>query len=95
MLNKKIKFIPINIAILTISDSRTLYDDKSGKTLVEKITKAGHILNDRKIIKDNIKSITNILEVWCKNKSIDVIITTGGTGLTGRDVTPEAVKDFF
>ena len=95
MLNRKIKFVPINIAVLTISDTRTLADDKSGKILVEKLSKAGHILTNRKIVKDSIESITHVLTEWCKNTSVDVIITTGGTGLTGRDVTPEAVIGFF
>ena len=95
MLDKKIKFIPINIAVLTISDTRSLENDKSGKILVEKITNSGHTIQDRKIVKDSIKSIRKVLEDWCDKKSLDVIVTTGGTGLTGRDVTPEAVKGIF
>ena len=95
MLDKKIKFIPINIAVLTISDTRSLENDKSGKILVEKITNSGHIIQDRKIVKDSINSIRKVLEDWCDKKSLDVIVTTGGTGLTGRDVTPEAVKGIF
>ncbi len=95
MLDNKIKFVPVNIAVLTVSDTRTLKDDKSGKLLVEKINKSGHLIQDRKIVKDDVQSITYVLETWCKNNFIDVILTTGGTGLTGRDVTPEAVNDIF
>ena len=95
MLDKKIKFIPVNIAVLTISDTRSLENDKSGKILVEKITNSGHIVQDRKIVKDSVKSIRKILDDWCHKQSLDVILTTGGTGLTGRDVTPEAVQGIF
>tara|TARA_B100001741_G_C16373703_1_gene514472 strand:- start:223 stop:768 length:546 start_codon:yes stop_codon:yes gene_type:complete len=95
MLDKKIEFIPVNIAVLTISDTRTLQNDKSGKILVEKINNSGHVVQDRKIVKDSIPSIRNVLKDWCDKKFLDVIITTGGTGLTGRDVTPEAVEGIF
>jgi len=83
----------VNIALLTVTDTRTLEDDKSGSILVNKISEAKHNLVDRKICKDNKKDIKKILNNWLKKKNIDVIITTGGTGLTGRDITPEAVDD--
>ena len=83
----------VNIALLTVTDTRTLKDDKSGSILVNKISEANHNLVDRKICKDNKKDIKKILNSWLKKKNIDVIITTGGTGLTGRDITPEAVDE--
>jgi molybdenum cofactor biosynthesis protein B len=83
----------VNIALLTVTDTRTLKNDKSGSILVNKIAKAKLNLIDRKICKDNKKDIKKILKYWLKNKKIDVIITTGGTGLTGRDITPEAVNE--
>ena len=83
----------VNIALLTVTDTRTLKTDKSGNILVKKINKAGHNLVEREICKDIKKDIKKILEIWIKIKKIDVIITTGGTGLTGRDITPEAVDD--
>ena len=83
----------VNIALLTVTDTRTLKTDKSGNILVKKINKAGHNLIEREICKDSKKDIKKILKIWIKIKKIDVIITTGGTGLTGRDITPEAVDD--
>jgi len=83
----------VNIALLTVTDSRTLKTDKSGSILAKKILKAEHNLLDRKICKDEKKDIKKILKQWLKKKKIDVIITTGGTGLTGRDITPEAVEE--
>ncbi len=83
----------VNIALLTVTDTRTLKTDKSGNILVQKIAKAKHNLVDRKICKDSKKAIKKILKNWTKKKKIDVIITTGGTGLTGRDITPEALED--
>ena len=83
----------VNIALLTVTDTRTFENDKSGKILASKIKKAKHHLFDRKICKDNKKDIKKIIKKWLKNKNIDVIITTGGTGLTGRDITPEAIKE--
>ena len=83
----------VNIALLTVTDSRTLKDDKSGAILVDKISEANHNLVDRKICKDNKKDIKKIIKDWLKKKNIDVIITTGGTGLTGRDITPEAINE--
>ncbi len=83
----------VNIALLTVTDSRTLKTDKSGAILVNKINKAKNNLVDRKICKYNKKDIKKILKKWLKKKKIDVIITTGGTGLTGRDITPEALNE--
>ena len=83
----------VNIALLTVTDTRTLKDDKSGTILVGKISEASHNLVDRKICKDNKKDIKKIIKDWLKKKNIDVIITTGGTGLTGRDITPEAIDE--
>ena len=81
----------VNIALLTVTDTRTFDNDKSGAILVEKIKLANHNLLDRKICKDNKDDIVLILKEWIKKDNIDVIITTGGTGLTGRDITPEAI----
>jgi molybdopterin adenylyltransferase len=83
----------VNIALLTVTDTRNIDTDKSGKILVEKIKEQKHNLIDRKIVKDEKNQIKIILSQWIKNDNIDVIITTGGTGLTGRDITPEAIKD--
>ena len=83
----------VNIALLTVTDTRTLKTDKSGNILVKKINKAGHNLLEREICKDSKKDIKKILKIWIKIKKIDVIITTGGTGLTGRDITPEAIDE--
>ena len=83
----------VNIALLTVTDTRTLKTDKSGNILVKKINKAGHNLVEREICKDSKKDIQKILKIWTKIKQIDVIITTGGTGLTGRDITPEAIDE--
>ena len=83
----------VNIALLTVTDTRTLKNDKSGRILVEKIKKANHNLIDRKICKDSKNEIKKILKECTKRKKIDVIITTGGTGLTGRDITPEALNE--
>ena len=83
----------VNIALLTVTDTRTFDNDKSGAILVEKINEAKHILFDRKICKDNKDDIKKILQEWLKINELDVIITTGGTGLTGRDITPEAINE--
>jgi molybdopterin adenylyltransferase len=84
-------FIPVRIAVLTVSDSRSAAEDKSGDRLVERLTVAGHVLADRAIIKDETSLIVSRLHNWIDNPEVDVVITTGGTGLTGRDVTPEAL----
>ena len=83
----------VNIALLTVTDTRTFDNDKSGTILVDKIKEANHKLIDRRICKDNKDDIVLILKEWTNQKEIDVIITTGGTGLTGRDITPEAVNE--
>ena len=83
----------VNIALLTVTDTRTLNNDKSGSILKKKIAKAKHNLVERKICKDNKKDIKKIIKKWLKKEKIDVIITTGGTGLTGRDITPEAIDE--
>ena len=83
----------VNIALLTVTDTRTFDNDKSGAILVKKIEEANHNLIDRKICKDNKEDIVLILREWISKKDIDVIITTGGTGLTGRDITPEAIEE--
>ena len=88
-------FIPVRIAILSVSDTRSLTDDRSGQTLVDRLTDAGHILADRKMLRDERAQIADQLRVWCANRDIDVILTTGGTGLTGRDVTVEAHRDVY
>ena len=83
----------VNIALLTVTDTRTFENDKSGAILVKKIEESKHTLSDRKICKDNKENIIKILKDWTNQKNIDVIITTGGTGLTGRDITPEAIEE--
>ncbi|MEE9387374.1 MAG: molybdenum cofactor biosynthesis protein B [Paracoccaceae bacterium] len=89
------KFIPVRIAVLTVSDSRTLADDKSGQVLVDRITAAGHVLAARDIVRDERAQIAEQLRDWCQDPEIDVVISTGGTGLTGRDVTVEAHRDVY
>jgi molybdenum cofactor biosynthesis protein B len=89
------QFIPLKIAVLTISDTRALDDDKSGATLVERVEKAGHTVAGRAIVTDDVGKIRARVEQWIADPAIDVVITTGGTGFTGRDVTPEAVEPLF
>jgi molybdopterin adenylyltransferase len=88
-------FIPVGIAVITISDTRTLADDKSGQTLVDRITAEGHRLAGRAIVKDDVRAIRAVVRKLAKQKDVDVIISTGGTGLTGRDVTIEAMRPLF
>ena len=88
-------FLPVNIAVLTVSDSRTLEDDKSGIVLVNCIKKAGHKVAARDIVTDEIVLIVEKLNSWIANASIDVVVATGGTGVTGRDVTPEAFVQVY
>jgi len=88
-------FIPVRIAVLTVSDTRTFADDKSGQVLVERIEKAGHKLAARQILPDERDRIADQLRVWIADAEIDVVISTGGTGLTGRDVTVEAHRDVY
>jgi molybdopterin adenylyltransferase len=84
-------FLPVRIAVLTVSDSRTLSEDKSGDTLVARIAEASHILAERALLRDDTDDIIALLHRWCDDENIDCVITTGGTGVTGRDVTPEAL----
>lgn len=83
-------FKPVQIAVATISDTRSEADDTSGDTLVKRLTGAGHVLADRKILRDEVAVIAGVLRGWIDDPEVDVVITTGGTGVTGRDVTPEA-----
>lgn len=91
-IDDRIAFRPVRIAVLTVSDTRTLADDRSGDTLVDRLTVAGHELADRAIISDDTQLIVARLSGWIDDPSVDCIITTGGTGVTGRDVTPEALE---
>ena len=88
-------FIPVRIAVLTVSDSRSLETDKSGQTLVDRLCEAGHHLADRMILRDKRDQIAAQLRAWIARQDVDVVISTGGTGLTGRDVTVEAHKDVY
>jgi molybdenum cofactor biosynthesis protein B len=90
-IDDSITFIPVRIAVLTVSDSRGLAEDRSGDALVDRITQAGHVLADRRIEKDDRETIVARLHGWIDDPQVDCIITTGGTGVTGRDVTPEAL----
>ncbi len=94
-LEKTLEFFPINISVLIVSDSRTKDTDVSGNLLINKIKKSGHNLIDYEILKDNKELIESKILEWSKNKNINAIITSGGTGLTGRDVTPEALERLF
>ena len=88
-------FIPVRIAVLTVSDTRTLADDRSGDTLVARLEAAGHVLADRDIVRDDRAVIAAKLRAWSEDPEIDVVISTGGTGLTGRDVSVEAHRDVY
>ncbi|MEM9279442.1 MAG: molybdenum cofactor biosynthesis protein B [Pseudomonadota bacterium] len=88
-------FIPVGIAVLTVSDTRNLDEDKSGKTLADRIESAGHVLKDRAIVTDDVPAIQAKVKDWIADETIDVVITTGGTGFTGRDVTPDALEPLF
>ena len=88
-------FIPLSIAVLTVSDTRTLADDRSGDVLAARLTAAGHRLAERDIVPDEVGAIRERVEGWTRDPGIDVVITTGGTGFTGRDVTPEALEPLF
>lgn len=89
------EFIPVRIAVLTVSDTRGIADDRSGDTLVQRIEGAGHILADRMLVRDERDAIAAQLREWVENPDVDVVISTGGTGLTGRDVTVEAHRDVY
>ncbi|KUJ78255.1 molybdenum cofactor biosynthesis protein B [Ruegeria profundi] len=94
-IDESIEFIPVRIAVLTVSDTRSLDEDRSGQTLVDRIERAGHLVADRKIIRDERAEIAAQLRLWVGDPDIDVVISTGGTGLTGRDVTVEAHRDVY
>ena len=89
------EFLPVRFAVLTVSDTRSLAEDRSGDTLAARIAEAGHILADRRIVKDERAGIAAILREWCADPKIDAVLSTGGTGLTGRDVTVEAHRDVY
>ena len=91
-MSQQTEFLPVNIAVLTVSDTRTLADDRSGDTLVERLTAAGYKLADRAIVKDDAAVIADQFRKWINDPAVDCIISTGGTGVTGRDVTPEALE---
>ena len=95
MESAKREFIPLNLAVLTVSDSRTETDDKSGQTLVKLLEKDAHILYDKQIVKDDRYAIRAVVSAWIADPKVQAIITTGGTGLTGRDGTPEAIEPLF
>ena len=94
-IDKSVPFVAVNVAVLTVSDSRRLEDDKSGDLLAGRVAKDGHHLADRRIVTDDFDAITSIVSAWVQTVSIDVVIATGGTGLTGRDGTPEAFRSIF
>ena len=94
-LDQSKSFIPLNIAVLTISDTRALADDKSGTTLADRLAAAGHRLAAREIVTDDVEAIRDVVRRWIADPGVDVVISTGGTGFTGRDVTPEAVEPLF
>jgi molybdenum cofactor biosynthesis protein B len=94
-LDQSRSFIPLGIAVLTVSDTRSLSDDKSGATLADRITGAGHRLAERAIVPDDVAAIQAQLKAWIADPAIDAVISTGGTGFTGRDVTPEAAEPLF
>lgn len=88
-------FVPVTIAVMTVSDTRDASNDKSGDILAARLSDAGHKLADRAIVKDEVSAIVEQLKAWIADKEIDAVISTGGTGLTGRDVTPEAFKSVY
>lgn len=94
-INDALDFIPVRIAVLVVSDTRTLETDTSGLTLANRIEAAGHELAERKVVRDDVETIRGTVQGWIDDPSVDVVISSGGTGLTGRDVTPEAVAPLF
>ncbi|MEO9823803.1 MAG: molybdenum cofactor biosynthesis protein B [Paracoccaceae bacterium] len=94
-IDESVDFVPVRIAVLTVSDTRTLMDDRSGDTLCARLQDAGHHLAHRDIVKDERILIADTLRTWCADPDVDVILSTGGTGLTGRDVTVEAHRDVY
>lgn len=94
-IDTSLKFVPLSIAVLTVSDTRSLAEDGSGDTLVKLLSDDGHRMGGRAIVKDDVDAIAGQVLAWVEDASIDVVITTGGTGFTGRDVTPEAIEPLF
>tara|TARA_B100000614_G_scaffold261295_1_gene290432 strand:+ start:1434 stop:1982 length:549 start_codon:yes stop_codon:yes gene_type:complete len=94
-IDKSRPFLAVNIAVLTVSDTRSEADDKSGQTLVDRIAEAGHHVAARRIVRDDVAAISAQLEAWISDPDVDVVISTGGTGVTGRDVTPEAFHAIY
>ena len=94
-IDNTVDFLPVRIAVLTVSDTRQMADDKSGQTLVDRIEAAGHVVADRRIMPDERDQIADQLRDWCADTRVDAVISTGGTGLTGRDVTVEAHRDVY
>ena len=94
-IDKTLDFIPVRIAVLTVSDSRSLAEDRSGQTLIDRLTEAGHQLAAREVVPDERAEIARQLQRWIDDPAVDVVISTGGTGLTGRDVTVEAHRDVY
>ena len=94
-IDKSVPFVAVNIAILTVSDSRRIEDDKSGDLLAGRVAEDGHHLADRRIVTDDFDTIASVVTAWVQTEAIDVVIATGGTGLTGRDGTPEAFRSIF
>ncbi|MCE2517104.1 MAG: molybdenum cofactor biosynthesis protein B [Alphaproteobacteria bacterium] len=94
-IDENVEYVPVGIAVLTVSDSRTRDNDTSGDVLVSRLQDAGHHLSDRAIVHDDVAKITAQLKAWINTPEVDVVISTGGTGVTGRDVTPEAMRGVF
>ena len=94
-IDENMEFVPVRIAVLTVSDSRSLEEDRSGQVLVDRLQADGHLLADRKIVHDERAEIAALLRGWIADDTVDVVISTGGTGLTGRDVTVEAHRDVY
>jgi molybdenum cofactor biosynthesis protein B len=93
--DKTRSFVPLAIAVLTVSDTRSLDEDRSGDTLRDRLTAAGHTLAARAVVPDEVDQIRGQVEAWSRDPAVDVVLTTGGTGFTGRDVTPEAIEPLF
>ena len=94
-IDESLSFRPVRVAVLTVSDSRSLAEDTSGEILAQRIVDAGHELGDRRLVRDDVAEIRAVLSAWIEEGEMDAVVTTGGTGLTGRDVTPEAVAPLF
>ncbi len=94
-IDESLPFVPLGIAVLTVSDTRSLEGDRSGDTLVDRLVKAGHRLAARAVVRDEVDAIQAQVRAWIADPGVDVVISTGGTGFTGRDVTPEAIEPLF